>query len=75
MKYTVAFTLVAFFVGFPVAVSAQQEAVQSFEALRTRLRAGDRIIVRDAEGRTTRGLVRLPARAGCAPWLYRRRWY
>jgi hypothetical protein len=55
MRYTVAVTLVAFLVGFPVAVSAQQEVVQSFEALRTRLRAGDRIIVRDAEGRTTRG--------------------
>ena len=66
MRYTVAFTIVALLVGFPVVASAQQKdrtvPAQSFEALRTRLRAGDRIIVRDAEGRTTRG--RLSAIAG-----------
>jgi hypothetical protein len=63
MKYTVAITFVALLAGFAVAASAQQQpAVNSFEQLRTRLRAGDKLIVRDAEGKTTRG--RLSAIAG-----------
>jgi hypothetical protein len=73
MKHKLAFTLVALLVGFPAVTSAQQAAAQSFEELRTRLRAGDRLIVRDAEGRTTRGRLSMIAgdRIEVKSWRWR----
>jgi hypothetical protein len=74
MRYTVAITLGALLVGFPVAASAQQQpAVHSFEQLRASLRAGDKLIVRDAEGKTTHGRLSVIAgdRIEIKSWRWR----
>jgi hypothetical protein len=86
MKYTLAFTLAAFLAGFGIVTSAQQVdagsprpsaaptlPARSFEELRPRLRPGDKVIVRDAEGRTTRG--RLSAHRGDQIEVEWRRWF
>ena len=67
MRFTVALTLVALISRFGAVASAQEAAsrqqasaspelpAQSFDELRSKLRLGDELLIRDVDGRTTRG--------------------
>jgi hypothetical protein len=67
MRFTVVLTLVALMSRFGAVASAQEAAsrqqasaspnlpAQSFDELRSRLRLGDELLIRDVDGRTTRG--------------------